>query len=317
MAKAKIAAPNPSAPRAAPRVPAKRAATPAARAPKGKAKKTPQPPPPYQPPAAPASGGGYGMQYSPTLGTQMQTPYNDAMAAGAYGALPGLMGQVGQTTGLSGSAGGAYGGMIPQNTQLQNQIYSRLQDAYQGKAIFDPYIETQLGQQGQALQDQLRRSLGPDYAASSAGAEAIQRFNEMADHTRSQAQYAAIADLTSGAQQGYGQSANQALQFGGQTYDQSVGLGNQMFGGQAAQQQLAGGAMGLMGQPGQQLMGAGSGLSGLSQYGVGAQGPYEQDKQGQFTASTYPTYKQNMGNLLNQSGQQWSNIGGGMMGGGR
>jgi hypothetical protein len=303
-------------------VPAKRAPARApARAPgRRPGKATPQPPtaaapPPASPDATGGGGGGggpggYDVSYDPTLGTQLQTPYNDAMAGGAYGALPGMMQEVGGASGLAGGTMGAFGGMIGQESGLQGNIYSRLQDAYQGKPIFDPMVETQLGQQGQALQDQLRRSLGPDYAASSAGSEAIQRFQEQANHTRANAQYAAIADLTSGAQQGYGLSGQLGQNYGQMTYDQSMGLGNAMWSGQGNQQQLASGQMGLMNQPGQYLMGAGTGLSGLSGNAVGAESPYLTDKQGQFAASQFPSRGQFAGGMMRQSGNAWENVGG-------
>src|SRR5215472_2692084 len=93
MAKAKKAA-TPQPPRAAAH-PAVRAGAPKA---KGKAAKrpTPQPPAPEPGPGPTAStGGNYGLQYNPSLESQLNQPYQDVIATGAMSTLPGAVGATG------------------------------------------------------------------------------------------------------------------------------------------------------------------------------------------------------------------------------
>src|SRR5215813_5675305 len=56
----------------------------------------PQPPPPPQPPAGGGGGQGGYYQYQPTAESQINQPYQDLQAAGAYGALGSALGRMPQ-----------------------------------------------------------------------------------------------------------------------------------------------------------------------------------------------------------------------------
>jgi len=291
---------------------------------KGKAK-TPQPPAP-PPVAAPAAD--YSLQYNPSIESQLNQPYQDILAAGATGALPNVFTNLGgqqQLTPLYGgqAAGtlGQYGQMISPNPQIIAGWQKELQDIQAGKADFDPFLTQQFNDQEMQLRQQLQRQLGPDYANSSAGIEALSKFNQYKTTSLGSAQFQRGTQLNDLLQNAYANSANQALglrQGYGQgttdIYNQTLGLRGsqlggaaQMLGNTAATMGLYGTVPGTMGQFGQ-AMGQQSG------YDVRAQAPYQQDRLAQLSASYAPTKGQYIGEMMGQTGNRWTKVGSGVMG---
>jgi hypothetical protein len=336
---------------------------------------TPQPPP-YTPPAiAPQTAGSYDVNYTPSVQGQLTQPYLDTMMGGAYGNMPNVFQNMGgqqQYAGMYGGAGaqqlgsfmqgnpreqgltgqtggqasgtlGAYGQIMDPNVAIMQQYQQELRDIQAGKADFDPFLTQQFNQQEQGLRDSLRQQLGPDYATSTAGANALAQFNQNKTTSLGSAQFQRSLQLQDALQSGQqnlanqaggfaniyggqrGQQYNQALQsgqtfgqFANDIYNTTTGLGSGALTGQG---QYLGNQANLMGLTSQvpTMMGQfGGAMSGQAGNAVSAQGPYQQDRFGQFQASTYPTSGQFMGQMMGQSGNRWVDVGGniGSMGGG-
>jgi len=341
-------------------------------------RKTPQPPVPAPPlpQYAPGAGAGaYNVGFTPSVQSQLTQPYLDVMAGTAYGNMPnvarnlggqqdwaGLYGgmggqqfgrfmqgapqEQGLTTQMGGQAGGtlgAYGQVMNPNLPLIANLQGQLADIQAGKDTgFDPYMTQQYNQSEQQLHDTLRKQLGPDYATSSAGINALNQFNQEKQTAFGSARFQRqlqIQDALQQAQQNLaGQAGGFANIYGGQRgqqfgqadvlgqrfgqfandiYNTTMGLGTgalagqgQYYGNQGALMNLTGAVPAMMGQYG----GAMTGQAGAA---VSAQAPYQQDRLAQFQASTYPTSGQFMGEKMAQSGNRWASIGAniGSMGG--
>lgn len=304
---------------------------------KGKGKgKTPQPPIPAPPvPAArdPYQQPSYDLTYTPSVESQINQPYQDVIAAGALGALPGVFGNIGgqqhyaDIYGGTGAATlGQYGQLMGVNPAIQAGWQKELQDIQAGKADFDPFLTQQFNDQERVLRDQLRRNLGPDYETSSAGIEALGKFQQNKTTTLGSAQFQRGQQLEAALQNSYGNLANQAAGFQniyGQRaqdiYNQSMGLRNYQLGGAtnilnqaATTQDLYAGVPKTMGQ-------FGEAMSGLSANEVSAQSPYQRDRFAKLqNAQMTPSEGQMWGMMASQGGDRWAKIGSsiGSMGGG-
>ena len=286
---------------------------------KGKAK-TPQPPPP-PPVAAPAAD--YSLQYTPSIESQLNQPYQDITAAGAMAALPNVFTNLGgqqQLTPLYGgqAAGtlGQYGQMIAPNPQIIAGWQRELQDIQAGKADFDPFLTQQFNDQEMQLHQQLQRQLGPDYANSSAGIEALAKFNQYKTTALGSAQFQRGTQLNELLQNAYANSANQALGLGGQygqgtqqLYNQTMGLRNEQLGGAASMLANTGATMGLYGTVPGTMGQFGEAMGKQSGYEVQAQAPYQQDRLAQLQASYAPTKGEHIGMMMGQTGQRWERVG--------
>jgi len=338
-----------------------------AKAKKKKGAATPQPPAAAPPPPAPAPAvPGYQMQYTPTIESQINQPYQDVLGTYALSMLPNIQqnwqgmqdyanfyGGAGAqmfgnfmagaeperqlTSNFGGQAGGTlgqYGQLIGANSPIMQGWQDELQAIQAGKADFDPMLTQQFNDQERVLRDQLRRQLGPDYETSSAGIEALGKFNQNKTTTLSSAQFQRGLQLQDALQSGYQNLANQSNQFantyGGQRgqqfnqadiigqrygqyandlYNQAMGLrqtqlqgGAQMLQNTATMQGLYAGIPQTMGQFGQAMQ-AGTGAN------VSAQGPYQQDRALKAQLSYAPTEGQYMGQMMAQSGDRWAQIG--------
>src|SRR5262249_62280978 len=138
------------------------------------------PPPPPPPPPSPARGEYYSLNHTPSIEAQRTQPYQDIIAAGATGALPNVFTNIGgqqqltpQFGGQAAGTLGQYGQMITPNPQIIAGWQKELQDIQAGKADFDPFLTQQFNDQEMKLRQHLQRQLGPDYANSSAGIEAL------------------------------------------------------------------------------------------------------------------------------------------------
>jgi hypothetical protein len=291
--------------------------------------KTPQPPPP-PPVAAPAAD--YGLQYNPTIESQLNQPYQDILAAGATGALPNVFTNLGgqqQLTPLFGgqAAGtlGQYGQMIAPNPQIIAGWQKELQDIQAGKADFDPFLTQQFNDQEMQLRQQLQRQLGPDYENSSAGIEALSKFNQYKTTSLGSAQFQRGTQLSDLLQNAYQSSANQALGLGTQygqgttnIYNQTMGLRGSQLGGAAQMLGNTATTMDLYGTVPKTMGQFGQAMGQMSGYDVTAQGPYQQDRLAQLSASYAPTKGQYIGEMMGQTGKRWQQVGssiGGMGGG--
>jgi len=148
------------------------------------------------------------------------------LLGGAMGQMPGVAGVGGQATGLGGQTLGQYGALMNPNLAIQQGTAKRIQDIQSGKLDVDPMLVQQLGTQERQLNEQLRRDLGPDYATSSAGIEALQKFKQLANNTLQSANFNQYAGLNAMQQAGMGNMANQGLGFGGY----GAGIQGQQFG---------------------------------------------------------------------------------------
>ena len=288
---------------------------------KGKAPKTPQPPPP-PPVAAPAAD--YSLQYNPSIESQLNQPYQDIIAAGATGALPNVFTNIGgqqqltpQFGGQAAGTLGQYGQMITPNPQIIAGWQKELQDIQAGKADFDPFLTQQFNDQEMQLRQQLQRQLGPDYANSSAGIEALSKFNQYKTTSLGSAQFQRGTQLNDLLQNAYANSANQALGLGGQygqgtnqIYNQTLGLRGNQLGGAASMLANTGATMGLYGTVPQTMGQFGEAMGKMSGYDVAAQQPYQQDRLAQLGAQAYPTKGQYIGEMMGQTGQRWQQVGG-------
>jgi len=363
-AKAPARAPARPAPRPVAKAPAKAAA-------KGGKKKTPQPPPPpptytNTPGPSDPGGAGYNLQYTPSIESQFNQPYQDVMAAGAYGALPGViqniggqqqmgnmyggmaqdqfgnwmggtpaeMALTGQFGGQAGMTLGDYGQLLAPNLQNMQGIAKEIQDIQAGKADFDPFLTQQFNDQERTLRQTLARQLGPDYENSSAGIEALAKFNQNKTTSLGSAQFQRLGQLNDMLQGGIGNLANQAQGFGGQygtmrgvqfnaadvlgqrygqtaqdVYNQALGLRTGQLGGAgqmtqntAALQDLYANVPKTMSQFGNQMTGQGAQTEQ-------ATGPYQSDRMAQLQASYAPTPGEKMGQYMAQSGDRWVKVG--------
>jgi hypothetical protein len=257
------------------------------------------------------------MQYTPGMLQKLQDPYSSALAAGGYSMLPGMIQNVGQLGWNAGQSLGQIGQIMAPNVAINQGLSNELQAVQQGRLLdVDPQMLQGLQQGQNQLAEQLRASLGPDFIASSAGQEAMNRYNQMANTQVQSALFNRQMDLFNAQQQGMGGAAAIAQQQGQDYYNQAQGLWNQGAGAAAANQQYAQGQQNMLGGIAGNMMNAGAGLSGMSGATVGAEQPYQTDRQLQLQASTFPSYKQYMGEMMGQSGSRWGQIGGGMMGAG-
>jgi hypothetical protein len=327
----------------------------------------PQPPAPTGP-----AGGGY-YQYSPTAESAMNQPYQDLAVAGATGALGGVLGRMpqqsqlgdiygqyaagslggaanamgqlaptgGQAAGLAGGTMGQYGALMGNNIPIQQAIANEIMGIQAGNLDVDPAMVQQFGQQEQLLNEQLRRQLGPDYATSSAGIEALGRFQQGRQAALGQANYNRLQSLV-GMQQGglqnlTGQGINfgqygagiQGQQFGqgqqmgtlfGQNamdmYNQAMGLRTGQLGGAGQMLNQAGQIQGLYAGIPQTMGQFGQAMSGQAGAAVGAQGPYQADRMAQLQASYAPTKGAYTGMMLQNQGDRLINSASAMGGGG-
>src|SRR5262249_10549975 len=272
-----------------------------------------------------------GFEYQPTAESGLNQPYQDLQAAGAMGMLPsvfgryqqqgqlgdiygqgaasslggaanamqGLAGMGGQATGLGAAPLGQYGTLMPPTLGIQQGLAREIQGIQGGNLDVDPAMVQQQQQQQRLLESQLQRQLGPDWATSSAGIEAMGRFQQGWNTAKATANYNRLLSLIGTQQGGLQNLTGQGINYGqfgqgvqGQQFGQGAQLG-QMFGQNAMdlfnQQQnmranQLGGAGQMLGQLGQiqglyagipQTMGQfGQAMSGQAGAAVGAQGPY-------------------------------------------
>lgn len=329
---------------------------------------TPQPPAPA--PTAPSSPS-YELQYNPTIESQLNQPYQDIIAAQATNMLPaigqnwqglqdyanfyggagaemfgGFMGgaeaERGLTRDFGAQAGGTlgnYGQLMDPNLQIQQQIAQQIQDIQAGKADFDPFLTQQFGDQERVLREQLRRQLGPDYETSSAGIEALSKFNQNKTTTLGSAQFQRLNELVNMQQGGIqnlsnqsnsfantygnerGQQFNQADtmgsrygQYANDMYAQAMGLRNQQQQGAAnmiantqATQNMFANVPKTMGQFGEAMTGQGAQASQ-------ATAPYQRDRFAQLqNQQSTPNSGQMWGGMMAQSGNRWIGVGNQMM----
>lgn len=102
------------------------------------------------------------------------------------------------------------------NDQVQSLTLGRELSALKGDLPIDPQLSQELDRQEQQLHDQLRSSLGDDYASSTPGQQAIQDFNQRKANVVASA---ARGDITS-----LGGLANQNTATGQQTVDQQIAM---------------------------------------------------------------------------------------------
>jgi len=341
----------------------------------GKKGRTPQPPVPAPPlpQYAPGAGAGaYNVGFTPSVQSQLTQPYLDVMAGTAYGNMPNVAGNLGGqqdwaglyggmggqqfgrfmqgapqeqglTTQMGGQAGGtlgAYGQVMNPNLPLIANLQGQLADIQAGRDTgFDPYMTQQYNQSEQQLHDTLRKQLGPDYATSSAGINALNQFNQEKQTAFGSARFQRqlqIQDALQQAQQNLaGQAGGFANIYGGQRgqqfgqadvlgqrfgqfandiYNTTMGLGQGALSGQGQYYGNQAALMGLTSQVPTMMGQYGGAMAGQAREAVAAQQPYQQDRMAQFQASTYPTQGQYMGEMMGQSGNRWANIGAGMMG---
>ena len=345
---------------------------------KKKAKRTPQPPipaPPLPSYAPNAGAGAYNVGFTPSVQSQVTQPYLDVMAGTAYGNMPNIAANLGgqqQYAGMYGGAGaqqlgtfmqgnpqqtglrtqmggqaggtlGAYGQVMNPNISLIANLQQQLADIQSGADTgFDPYMTQQYNQSEQQLHDTLRKQLGPDFATSSAGINALNQFNQEKQTAFGSARFQRqlqIQDALQQAQQNLagqaggfaniyggqrGQEYGQALQsgqtfgqFANDIYNTTTGLGTGALAGQGQYYTNQGNLMNLTGAVPAMMGQYGGAMTGQAGAAVAAQGPYQQDRLAQFQASTYPTSGQYMGEMMGQSGNRWASIGSsiGSMGG--
>lgn len=79
------------------------------------------------------------------------------------------------------------GPQAKQNAQIQKLLGERTLKALRGELAIDPALERDIKTQGQTLKDRLRGQLGAGFETSSAGIEAMQKFEEGATSLRHQA----------------------------------------------------------------------------------------------------------------------------------
>lgn len=96
------------------------------------------------------------------------------------------------------------GPLAKQNKQIQSLANERTLKALRGELEIDPAVERDIKQQEATLRDRLSNQLGSGYETSSAGIEALQKFNEGANILRSQARKGelTLADQLSMSRQG-------------------------------------------------------------------------------------------------------------------
>jgi len=334
----------------------------------------PQAPPqqPQVPPAQDPSQAGY-YQYQQPLESQLNQPYQDLLAAGAMGQLPGVfnrmnqqgqlgqiygqgaaanlggaaagMGQLspltGQSAGLAGGTLGQYGQLMAPNLGIQQGLASEIAGIQGGNLDVDPTMVQQWGQQEQLLHEQLRRSLGPDYATSTPGIEALARFQQGKQTALASANYNRLLGLVNAQQGGLGALASQGAGFGnlgagiqgqqfgqgsqlgtmyGQNamdlYNQQTGLRNNQLGGAGQLLGLIGAQQNLYANIPNTMAQYANQMGNYGQAAMGATGPYQQDRFGQFQASQFPTKGGYTGTTLTQQGDRLINSASAMGGGG-
>lgn len=296
-----------------------------------KAKRTPQPPPQYPAPVAASPAQQTNLQYNQPLQQQLQQPYSDLMTTMGYGAAPamaqnfgGLQGYTGQTGGQAGATESGYGTLMPASVQNLQSAQQELNDIYtKPTADFDPYLQQQLNDQEQGLHSQLLQQLGPDYATSSAGIEALAKFNQYAMTARTSAQFNRATQLQDQIQQYTGGYSNQAVNQG-QLYGQNIGgvsdLGYGFFnqGQNAAANQLSylNNWQAVAGAPAAQMGNFGQTQAGMAGQTMQQTGPYQSDRFTQLGTQYTPTSGQMWGAGLQNSASRLISSGGQMMGAG-
>lgn len=100
----------------------------------------------------------------------------------------------------------------PQRMDIEKQLLTRSQKALAGELDLDPALERDITGQRQALQERLQSQFGPGYDTSSAGIEAMNRFEESASVLRSQARHGelTLSEQLSLARQGADQAQGAA-----------------------------------------------------------------------------------------------------------
>jgi hypothetical protein len=323
-------------------------------------------------PQPPGGTPGY-FQYQPTAESQMNQPYQNLAAAGATSALGGVLGRMpqqsqlgdiygqyaagslgsaanamgqlaptgGQAANLAGGTMGQYGALMGNNMPIQQAIANEIMGIQQGRLDVDPAMLQQFGQQERDLNAQLRRQLGPDYATSSAGIEALGRFQQGKQAALGQANYNRLQSLV-GMQQGglqnltgqginfgqygaglqgqqFGQGQQMGAQFGQNAmdmYNQAMGLRNQQLGGAGQLLGQAGQIQGLYGNIPQTMGQFGQAMSGQAGQTIAGTEPYQRDRFGQLQASYAPTKGQFTGQMLTNQGNTLVQSGNAMMGAG-
>lgn len=286
---------------------------------------------PPQPPAASAPGapqggdaGGY-YEFQEPAGQQMAGPYADMLMGGGMAALPDLFRQFGQQggqadlyAGATGDTLGAYRGLMGGNQGIQEALQRQIQAIQSGAdSGYDPLLDQQLGQEQGLLEEQMRRQLGPDWQNSSAGMEALGRFNQRATTMRQSSRFNQLQGLLNQQQQGMGNLAGQGVNLGalygrqaGQLYDQGMGFGQQGQNNLNVNINRTGDMMRVYGLVPQTLADFGYNMTNQGQAAVGAQGPYQADRFMQFRGDMgSPTQQQMMGMMMGQSGDRWNEFG--------
>jgi hypothetical protein len=196
-------------------------------------------------------GAAQGMQKLAPLGGQ----YMDASGNLLQGAQAGMqpLGQMGmQATGLGAGTLGQYGQLMDPNLSIQGNLANQIQRIQAGaESGFDPLLDQQLGTEERLLHEQLRRQLGPDYANSSAGIEALGKFEQRRQITLGTSRFNQLNALLGQQQGGLQNMTGIGTQLGGfgqgiqgQQFNQGVAAGQ--FGQGVQQQQFGQGAQ--MGQ---------------------------------------------------------------------
>src|SRR5439155_12559059 len=138
-----------------------------------------------------------------------------------------------------------------QNAQsIQDALSNRTLAALHGE-LANPSLELHLGNEQRQMEEAMRRSMGGDWASSSGGIEAQQRFNEYANGQRDASNRQDIASL----------------------YPEQMQ-------GQAGQYGFAGMRQGLMSAPSMTLEQMAGATAGMVPYETGAQQPYQFDRSG-------------------------------------
>src|SRR5262249_47702062 len=233
-------------------------------------------------------------------------------------------GQLGNIYGQTAAGSlGQYGQLMAPNLGIQRGLANEIQGIQGGNLDVDPAMVQQFNQQQRLLESQLQRQLGPDWATSSAGIEAMGRFQQGKQTALASANYNRLLGLVGAQQQGMGNIAGAGGQFGQMYGQNAMDLYNQQQGMRANQLAGAGQMLGQLGQiqglyagiP--QTMGQfGQAMSGQAGAAVGAQGPYQTDRFGRFQASQFPSWQQYAGMQLQNQGDRLINSASAMGGGG-
>lgn len=327
---------------------------------------TPQPPAPAPAAQQAPISGSYDVSYTPTTQSQLVQPYLDSITGGALSSFPNVMQNVqgqqdmaqmfgqggaqamgswqqgtGQENALTGQMGGqaggtlgSYGNIMGGNNPLIQGWQRELAGIQAGNPDFDPMLTQQWNQNEQQLRDRLQQQLGPDYATSSAGINALNQFQQEKTTSLTSAQFqrgtqlqqllqdaqsnyanqaGGFANIYGGERgQAYGYGTGQSTlfgQFANDIYNQNTGMFNTGLTGAGQNIQNIGGQQNLMTNPALSMGQIGGAMTGQGAQTIAATQPYQQDRMANFTASTYPSSTQFMGQMMAQSGNRWADIG--------